>query len=220
MSCAVSRTRPSVGSSSVAARLSLRSASVSGAALPWPGTSERSCAWTWAVISTSGDCWSAAHSTRSISAPYLGSFTRSVTLALPRPGDVARTLPVGRLEGRQRDPRLGGAGGRLDAHGQRVGAPALWHGRVGCLRRGKTRCEAEALAATPAFRMSRRFIWFFPQWLWSCQGGQAPRRRECPSHPGPIRIARDSGLYRMAEGLQGGAAAVNSCRTAGLRARS
>ena len=89
MSSAVSFTSPSVGSSSVAARLSLRSASLSGGAEPWPGTTERSWVWTCDVTSITGDCWSAAHSTRSISAPYFGSRTRSATLALP----VQVTLP-------------------------------------------------------------------------------------------------------------------------------
>jgi hypothetical protein len=51
--------------------------------LPWPGTTDRFCAWTCATISITGACWSAAHSTLSISAPYLGSRTRSATRAFP-----------------------------------------------------------------------------------------------------------------------------------------
>ena len=73
-------------------------------------------------------------------------------LGIAGPGDVARTLPVGRLEGRQRDPRLGGAGRRLDARRQRVGAPALWNGCVGRLRRGKTRREAEGAGGDAGFQ--------------------------------------------------------------------
>jgi hypothetical protein len=100
----------------VAARLSLRSASLSGARCPGPGT-------TRAVLRLhlGGDPRPAAIAGRppirraASRAPYLGSRTRSATLALPVPGDVARAMPVGRLEGRQRDPRLVGAGRRLDA---------------------------------------------------------------------------------------------------------
>jgi len=40
------------------------------------------------------------------------------------------------------------------------------------------------------------------------EGGRS-RRREDQNHPGSIRVARDSGLYRKAAELQGGGAAVN-----------
>ena len=72
-------------------------------------------------------------------------------LGIARPGDVARALPVGRLEGRQRDPRLVGAGRRLDAHGEHIGAPAFRHGCVGRLRRGETRRKAKCTGSDAGF---------------------------------------------------------------------
>ena len=110
---------------------------------PGPARSERSCAWTCVVTSITGICWSAAHSTRSISAPYLGSRTRSATLALP----VQVTLPgrcqsVGR-EGRQRDPRLGGAVVGSTRVVSAIGAPALRRRREGDLGRRQARRQTE-----------------------------------------------------------------------------
>ena len=140
-------------------------------------------------------------------------------LGIARPGDVARALPVGRLEGRQRDPRLVGAARRLDAHGEHIGAPALRHRRVGCLRRGKTRRETDGAGGDAGFQDVTTIHLVLPPKAVELQGGQASRRRDYPSHPGPIRIARDSGLYRMAGGLQGGPPSSTGARASGPRSQ-
>src|SRR6185437_3238770 len=130
----------------------------SGATVPVLVSSDRSCVRTWVVTSMTGFWTSALHSTCSISAPYLGSRTRSMTLALP----VQLTLP-GRC---QSAPSKVGRG--IHALLAKVGSTRVMTTKLrqpdgagekltlsADARRG---ARPAAVAAIPAFKTSRRFI--------------------------------------------------------------
>ena len=157
MPSAVSFTRPSTGRRSVGSRLNLRSSAPSGAAEPWPGCRERFCVCTWVVTSITGLCSLVAHSTRSISAPYLGSSTRSATRALP----VQLTLP-----GRCQSSALK-VGSGIHALSAKVGSRRVVSSKVRQpFGTGVKPTSAEATrgarlkapVAKPAFKTLRRFI--------------------------------------------------------------
>ena len=130
-------------------------------------------------------------------------------LGVARPGDVAGALPVGGREARQRDPRPGGAIHRLDPRGQHEGAPALGRRCKGDLGRREARRETEGAGGDAGLQHVATIHLKESSHGSVCRGGWASRRRDARAIPDQTRAARGSGLYRKAEGLQGGAGPVN-----------